>query len=49
MKVGAEEPSRSCATALVCRECGHRAPLEDTAFRCPTCDKALDIDYEHDS
>ena len=27
----------SCATELVCRDCGYRTPLLDTAFKCPAC------------
>jgi threonine synthase len=40
--------TRSCATELVCRGCGHRAPLLDTAFRCPACDAGLDIEYDYE-
>lgn len=40
--------TRSCATELVCRDCGYRAPLSDTAFRCPTCDMGLDIEYDYE-
>ncbi len=46
------DPSRprtnSCATELVCRDCGYRAPLLETAFRCPSCDLGLDIDYDYE-
>jgi threonine synthase len=38
----------SCATELVCRDCGYRAPLGDTAFRCPSCDAGLDIEYDYE-
>jgi threonine synthase len=38
----------SCATELVCRDCGFRTPLNDTAFRCPTCDAGLDIEYDYE-
>jgi threonine synthase len=45
---GGGEAGSSCATVLVCRQCGWRAPLEETAFRCPHCDAALDIDYDYE-
>jgi len=38
----------SCATELVCRDCGFRAPLRDTAFRCPSCDAGLDVEYDYE-
>jgi threonine synthase len=38
----------SCATELVCRDCGYRTPLLDTAFKCPACGEGLDIDYDYD-
>jgi len=38
----------SCASELVCRGCGFRAPLVDTAFRCPSCDEGLDIEYDYE-
>jgi threonine synthase len=38
----------SCATELVCRDCGYRTPLFDTAFKCPACGEGLDIDYDYD-
>src|SRR6201989_511728 len=40
--------TRSCATELVCRDCGYRPPLLDTAFKCPACGEGLDIDYDYD-
>jgi threonine synthase len=40
--------TNSCATELVCRNCGFRAPLTDTAFRCPGCDTGLDIEYDYE-
>ena len=40
--------TNSCATELVCRACGYRAPLTDTAFRCPGCDTGLDIEYDYE-
>ncbi len=46
---GAESSrTRSCATELVCRDCGYRAPLVDTTFRCPGCDAGLDIEYDYE-
>ena len=44
----ADQRTRSCATELVCPDCGTRAPLADTAFRCPSCDKGLDIEYDYE-
>jgi threonine synthase len=38
----------SCATELVCRDCGYRSPLLDTAFKCPACGEGLDIDYDYE-
>src|SRR6201991_3064659 len=38
----------SCATELVCRDCGYRAPLEERAFKCPACGDGLDIDYDYE-
>lgn len=40
--------THSCATELVCRDCGFRAPLTDRAFRCPDCDLGLDIEYDYE-
>jgi len=40
--------TRSCATALVCRDCDERLPLAEAAFRCPSCGKGLDIDYDYE-
>ena len=46
---GPEGPrTSSCATELVCRECGYRTPLLDTAFKCPACGEGLDIDYDYE-
>ena len=46
---GAESPStRSCATELVCRDCGFRMPLAEAASRCPDCDLVFDIDYDYE-
>jgi threonine synthase len=38
----------SCATELLCRDCGYRTPLLDTAFKCPACGEGLDIDYDYE-
>ena len=38
----------SCATELVCRDCGYRTPLADSAFKCPACGEGLDIDYDYE-
>jgi threonine synthase len=40
--------TRSCATELVCRDCGYRTPLLDTAFKCPACGEGLDVDYDYE-
>jgi threonine synthase len=42
------EETRSCATELVCRDCGQRLPLLDTTFKCPGCGQGLDIDYDYE-
>jgi threonine synthase len=44
----ADQRTRSCATELVCPDCGYRTPLMDTAFRCPHCDKGLDVVYDYE-
>jgi threonine synthase len=41
-------PTNSCATELVCRDCGYRTPLLDTAFKCPACGEGLDVDYDYE-
>src|SRR6202012_829337 len=38
----------SCATELVCRDCGYRTELSDRAFKCPACGEGLDIDYDYE-
>jgi threonine synthase len=38
----------SCASELVCRDCGYRTPLLDTAFKCPACGEGLDVDYDYE-
>lgn len=40
--------TRSCATELFCPDCGWRAPLEERVFRCPQCDKGLDVAYDYE-
>jgi threonine synthase len=46
---GSEGPrTSSCATELVCRDCGYLTPLLDTAFKCPACGEGLDIDYDYE-
>ncbi len=40
--------TRSCATEMVCRDCGRRYPLLDTDFRCHGCGNGLDIDYDYE-
>jgi threonine synthase len=46
---GPEGPrTSSCATELICRDCGYTTPLTDTAFKCPACGEGLDIDYDYD-
>jgi threonine synthase len=42
------EPTRSCATELVCRDCGRRLPLLDTTFKCLGCGQGLDVDYDYE-
>jgi threonine synthase len=43
-----EDRTRSCATELVCRDCGRRLPLLDTTFKCFGCGQGLDIDYDYE-
>jgi threonine synthase len=38
----------SCATELICRDCGYTTPLLDSAFKCPACGEGLDIDYDYE-
>ncbi|HWB69491.1 MAG TPA: threonine synthase, partial [Solirubrobacterales bacterium] len=45
---GSEGETRSCATELVCRTCGYRAPLREAVFRCPDCSIGFDIDYDYE-
>jgi threonine synthase len=44
----ADQRTRSCATELVCPDCGNRFPLSVTTFRCPDCDKGLDVRYDYE-
>ena len=43
----ADQRTRSCATELVCHDCGIRLPLLDTTFRCLGCGQTLDVDYDY--
>lgn len=42
------ERTRSCATELVCHDCGLRLPLLDTTSKCLGCGQGLDIDYDYE-
>jgi threonine synthase len=44
----ADQRTRSCAMELVCQDCGTSLELLDTAFRCPDCDKGLDVTYDYE-
>ena len=48
MSPAADQRTRSCATELVCRDCGLRLPLADKTFRCLQCGQGLDIDYDYE-
>jgi len=48
MSPAADQRTRSCATELVCRDCGLRLPLTDKTFRCLQCGQGLDIDYDYE-
>jgi threonine synthase len=48
MSLSADQRTRSCATELVCHDCGLRLPLPDTTFRCLGCGQGLDIDYDYE-
>jgi threonine synthase len=43
-----EDRTRSCATELVCRDCGRRLPLLDTTSKCLGCGQGLDVDYDYE-
>jgi len=45
---GGESRTSSCATELVCRDCGFRAELSEAAFRCSSCGTGLDIAYDYE-
>jgi threonine synthase len=46
--LSSEDRTRSCATELVCRDCGRRLPLLDTTSKCLGCGQGLDIDYDYE-
>jgi threonine synthase len=48
MSPSADQRTRSCATELVCHDCGLRLPLEDTTFKCLGCGQGLDVDYDYE-
>lgn len=48
MSLAADQRTRSCATELVCHDCGIRLPLLDTTFRCMGCGQTLDVDYDYE-
>jgi threonine synthase len=48
MSPAADQRTRSCATELVCRDCGLRLPLTDRTFKCLQCGQGLDIDYDYE-
>jgi threonine synthase len=48
MTASADQRTRSCATELVCHDCGLRLPLLDTTFKCLGCGQGLDIDYDYE-
>ena len=48
MSLPADQRTRSCAKELVCPDCGISFPLSETTFRCPDCDKGLDVVYDYE-
>lgn len=48
MSLAADQRTRSCATELVCRDCGLRLPLSDLTFKCLGCGQGMDIDYDYE-
>ncbi len=48
MSPAADQRTRSCATELVCRDCGLRLPLAEETFKCLQCGQGLDIDYDYE-
>jgi threonine synthase len=43
-----EDRTRSCATELVCRDCGRRYELAEAVFKCHGCGNGLDVDYDYE-
>ncbi|HEY2766875.1 MAG TPA: threonine synthase [Solirubrobacteraceae bacterium] len=41
-------PTRSCATALVCRKCDYQVALSEREAYCPRCNKSLDVEYDYE-
>ncbi len=41
-------PTRSCATALVCRKCDYKVALSEREAYCPRCNKSLDVEYDYE-
>ncbi len=41
-------PTRSCATALVCRKCDYTVALSEREAYCPRCNKSLDVEYDYE-
>lgn len=41
-------PTRSCATALVCRKCDYSVALSEREAYCPRCNKSLDVEYDYE-
>lgn len=48
MSLSADQRTRSCATELVCHDCGLRLPLSDTTCKCLGCGQGFDIDYDYE-
>ena len=48
MTPAADQRTRSCATELVCRDCGLRLPLAEETFKCLQCGQGLDVDYDYE-
>ena len=48
MSLPADQRTRSCAMELVCPDCRTAFPLAETTFRCPDCDKGLDVVYDYE-
>ena len=43
-----EDRTRSCATELVCRDCGRRCRCSTPTSKCLGCGNGLDIDYDYE-